>query len=70
MSKDDVMADIQETEENKIVFDQLRESFTVLETNYSKQLNKWINTLIKLDLTVNISTCLIGIRFIHCYCVG
>ncbi|KAI8885060.1 hypothetical protein K501DRAFT_322635 [Backusella circina FSU 941] len=50
MSKDDVMQDIEETEENKIVFDQLRESFTVLETNYSKQLNKWINTLIKLDL--------------------
>lgn len=46
------MDEVQETEDNRIVFDQLREAYTLLETKHMNQLNQWINTLIKIDLAV------------------
>jgi hypothetical protein len=53
MSEESLMEEVKETEDNKIVFDQLREAYTVLETKHIKLLNSWINTLIKLDIQVN-----------------
>ncbi|KAL9541114.1 hypothetical protein MBANPS3_009305 [Mucor bainieri] len=50
MSEASLMEDVQETPDNKIVFDQLREAYTVLETKHMHQLNQWINTLVKMDL--------------------
>lgn len=47
------MEDVEETQDNKIVFDQLREAYTLLETKHMNQLNQWINTLVKMDLAVN-----------------
>ncbi|KAL7328480.1 hypothetical protein PS15p_206748 [Mucor circinelloides] len=50
MSEESLMDEVQETEDNRIVFDQLREAYTLLETKHMNQLNQWINTLIKIDL--------------------
>lgn len=53
MSEESLMEDVEETQDNKIVFDQLREAYTLLETKHMNQLNQWINTLVKMDLAVN-----------------
>ncbi|KAK4518429.1 calponin [Mucor velutinosus] len=50
MSEESLMEDVEETQDNKIVFDQLREAYTLLETKHINQLNQWINTLVKMDL--------------------
>lgn len=42
------MEDVKETDDNKIVFDQLREAYTQLECKHLNQLNHWINTLVKM----------------------
>lgn len=52
MSEESLMEEIKETEDNKIVFDQLREAYTLLERKHTKLLNHWINTLIKLEIQV------------------
>lgn len=50
LSEASLMEDVQETEENSVLFDQLREAFTVLQTKHVKQVNDWINALIKIDI--------------------
>lgn len=45
-----MMDDVKETEDNSIIFDQLREAFTVMETKHSKEINNWISALIKIDV--------------------
>ncbi|CEP08633.1 hypothetical protein [Parasitella parasitica] len=50
MSEESLMEDIKETDDNRIVFDQLREAYTQLESKHMNQLNHWINTLVKMDL--------------------
>ncbi|KAI8646365.1 hypothetical protein BD408DRAFT_359645 [Parasitella parasitica] len=50
MSEESLMEDIKETDDNMIVFDQLREAYTQLESKHMNQLNHWINTLVKMDL--------------------
>ncbi|KAI8078948.1 uncharacterized protein B0P05DRAFT_596799 [Gilbertella persicaria] len=50
MSEETLMDDVKETEDNKIVFDQLREAYTLLETKQLSHLNTWINALIKIEL--------------------
>jgi hypothetical protein len=52
MSDESLMEDVKETEDNKIVFDQLREAYTLLGTKHTSMLNNWINTLIKLEIQV------------------
>jgi hypothetical protein len=52
LSEDAIAEDIEETDDNHIVFDQLREAYTVLETKHIKQLNGWINALVKTDIDV------------------
>lgn len=47
------MDDVNETDDNHVVFDQLREAYTVLETKHIPQLNVWINALIKIEITVS-----------------
>lgn len=46
------MEDIEETDENRVLFDQIREAYNVLETRHMSQLNAWINSLIKLEIPV------------------
>lgn len=46
------MEDIKETDENRVLFDQIREAYNVLETRHMSQLNSWINSLIKLEIPV------------------
>ncbi|CEJ00371.1 hypothetical protein RMCBS344292_14427 [Rhizopus microsporus] len=50
LSESSLMEDVKETQDNSIIFDQLREAYTVLETKHTKQVNTWINTLIRLDI--------------------
>lgn len=50
MSEESLMDDVAETPDNTIVFDQLREAYTLLDTKHMHQLNQWINTLVKMDL--------------------
>lgn len=50
LSEESLMEDVKETEDNTIIFDQLREAYTVLETKHIDQLNDWINALIKIDI--------------------
>ncbi|KAG0745658.1 hypothetical protein G6F57_006697 [Rhizopus arrhizus] len=50
LSEASLMDDVKETEENSVLFDQLREAFTVLQTKHVKQVNDWINALIKIDI--------------------
>ncbi|CEJ01898.1 hypothetical protein RMCBS344292_15919 [Rhizopus microsporus] len=50
LSESSLMEDVKETQDNSIIFDQLREAYTVLETKHTKQVNIWINTLIRLDI--------------------
>lgn len=52
LSEDAIAEDIEENDDNHIVFDQLREAYTVLETKHLKQLNNWINALVKIDINV------------------
>lgn len=52
LSEDSLVEDVKETEENKIVFDQLREAYTLLETKHVKQLNNYINSLVKIEIPV------------------
>jgi hypothetical protein len=52
MSEESLMDDVKETDDNKIVFDQLREAYTQLESKHMNQLKHWINTLVKMDLAV------------------
>lgn len=53
LSEASMMEDVKETGDNRIVFDQLREAYTVLETKHVHQLNIWINALIKIEITVS-----------------
>ncbi|RCI04114.1 hypothetical protein CU098_005004, partial [Rhizopus stolonifer] len=50
LSEASMMDDVKETEDNSIIFDQLREAFTVMETKHSKEINNWISALIKIDV--------------------
>ncbi|KAI8067219.1 hypothetical protein BDF21DRAFT_426066 [Thamnidium elegans] len=50
LSEDSIMEDIKETEENRVLFDQIREAYDVLETRHISQLNAWINSLMKLEI--------------------
>lgn len=52
LSEDSIMEDVHETDENQVVFDQLREAYDVLETKHLSQLNFWINSLIKIEIAV------------------
>lgn len=52
LSEDSIMEDVHETDENQVVFDQLREAYDVLETKHLSQLNSWINSLIKIEIAV------------------
>ncbi|KAG0191307.1 hypothetical protein DFQ28_000482 [Apophysomyces sp. BC1034] len=51
LSEDSIMDQIQETEDNEVVYEQLREIYKVLETKNTQQVNAWINALIKMDRT-------------------
>ncbi|KAF7732384.1 hypothetical protein EC973_005280 [Apophysomyces ossiformis] len=51
LSENSMMDEVEETEENKIIYEQLRETYKLLETKHVQQVNGWINTLIKLDRT-------------------
>lgn len=53
LSDTSIMDDVNETDDNHVVFDQLREAYTVLETKHIPQLNVWINELIKIEITVS-----------------
>lgn len=55
LSDTSIMDDVKETDDNHVVFDQLREAYTVLETKHIPQLNVWINALIKIEITVSTS---------------
>ncbi|CAO3598941.1 unnamed protein product [Absidia cylindrospora] len=44
-----VMDQVHESEENKVVYEQLREAYKVLETKQSKQVNDWINSLVRME---------------------
>ncbi|KAI7897382.1 uncharacterized protein EV154DRAFT_475700 [Mucor mucedo] len=50
LSEDSIIEDVKETDDNHIVFDQLREAYTVLETKHIPQLNVWINALVKIEI--------------------
>ncbi|CAO3684894.1 unnamed protein product [Rhizopus stolonifer] len=50
LSEASMMDDVKETEDNSVIFDQLREAFTVMEIKHSKEINNWINALIKIDV--------------------
>jgi hypothetical protein len=54
LSEDSLMEDVKETDDNHIIFDQLREAYTVLETKHIIQLNGWINSLIKIEINVSL----------------
>ncbi|KAI7906328.1 uncharacterized protein BX663DRAFT_428072 [Cokeromyces recurvatus] len=53
MSEDSLLEDIKETYENKIIFDELREAYSILMTKHMNQLNTWLNTLIRMDAMPN-----------------
>ncbi|KAI8065481.1 hypothetical protein BC940DRAFT_334788 [Gongronella butleri] len=40
---------VHESADNSIIYEQLREAYKVLETKQSKQVNAWINSLIRMD---------------------
>ncbi|KAI8384875.1 uncharacterized protein BYT42DRAFT_563925 [Radiomyces spectabilis] len=42
---------VQESEENEIIYEQLREAYTLMETKHIKQVTQWMNTLVKLEYT-------------------
>ncbi|KAI8099896.1 uncharacterized protein BX664DRAFT_310820 [Halteromyces radiatus] len=50
MSKDNPLLDqVHESEDNRVVYEQLREAYKVLETKQSKQVNNWINSLVRME---------------------
>ncbi|KAI9261058.1 hypothetical protein BY458DRAFT_439738 [Sporodiniella umbellata] len=51
LSKDTLKEDLQETQENQVLFDQLRESLTVLESKHTPEIQHWLQTLTKMDQT-------------------
>lgn len=53
LSENSIMEDVKETDDNHVVFDQLREAYTVLETKHIPQLNVWLNTLVKIEIAVS-----------------
>ncbi|KAI9470622.1 MAG: hypothetical protein EXX96DRAFT_585109 [Benjaminiella poitrasii] len=53
MSEDSLLEDIKETDENRIIFDELREAYSLLETKHMNQLDNWMNTLIRMDVMPN-----------------
>ncbi|ORZ18593.1 hypothetical protein BCR42DRAFT_411214 [Absidia repens] len=50
MSEENPVVDqVHESEENEVVYEQLREAYKVLETKQSKQVNDWINSLVRME---------------------
>ncbi|KAI8991039.1 hypothetical protein BDF20DRAFT_842327 [Mycotypha africana] len=50
MSDEALREEIHETEDNAIIFDQLREAYTLLKTKHINQVNNWINTLVRIEI--------------------
>jgi hypothetical protein len=44
-----VMDEVHESKDNEVVYEQLREAYKVLETKQIKQVNDWINSLVRMD---------------------
>lgn len=44
-----VMDQVHESKDNEVVYEQLREAYKVLETKQIKQVNDWINSLVRMD---------------------
>ncbi|CAO3654017.1 unnamed protein product [Cunninghamella echinulata] len=50
MSTDNPLEDqVHESDENKILYDQLREGYKLLETKQEKQVNRWMKSLIRME---------------------
>ncbi|KAI8983082.1 hypothetical protein BDB01DRAFT_792396 [Pilobolus umbonatus] len=50
LSEEAMMEEVKETDDNKVIFDQIREAYTILETKHLKQLNDWINALMRFNI--------------------
>ncbi|KAI9489681.1 hypothetical protein BDB00DRAFT_602872 [Zychaea mexicana] len=50
MSENPVADEVHESNENQVIFEQLRESYKVARDKHAKELNGWINSLGRMDL--------------------
>ncbi|KAI8371863.1 hypothetical protein BD560DRAFT_395648 [Blakeslea trispora] len=49
LSESSLMEEAKETEENQIVFDQLREAYTLAHSKHATQINDWIHAIMKIE---------------------
>lgn len=46
------MDQVQESEENEVLYEQLREGYKLLKTKHQNQINEWINSLTRIEPSV------------------
>lgn len=50
MSENPIMDQVQESEENEVLYEQLRESYKLLKTKHQNKVNEWINSLTRIEI--------------------